>query len=115
MAGVALRSPYGRIDFSAEDALVITDAQGIYCMEELDILTYGEIENLWKVVRIHGGINPITNVANFGLKFSLRDENNMNIARFFLRHKIRTRRVIVAIGITLYHVRLLRDIKESEK
>ena len=43
MAGVALRSAYVRIGFPAEDALVITDAQGIYCMEELDILADGEI------------------------------------------------------------------------
>ena len=43
MAGVALRSAYGRIGFSAEAALVITDAQGIDNMEELEILTDGEI------------------------------------------------------------------------
>ena len=43
MAGVALRSTYGRIGFSAEAALVITDAQGIYRMEELNILNDREI------------------------------------------------------------------------
>ena len=72
MAGVALRSAYGRIGFSAEDALVITDAQGIDCMEKPKIITDGEIENLCKVIRRPGGINPITKVANLGLQVSLR-------------------------------------------
>ena len=43
MSGVALQSAYVRIGFSAESALVITDADGIDCMEELEILTDGEI------------------------------------------------------------------------
>ena len=64
MAGVALRSAYVRIGFSAEAALVITDTQGIDCMEEIEIITDGEIKNLCKVIRRPGGINPITNVAN---------------------------------------------------
>ena len=46
MAGVALLSAYGQIGFSADADLVITDAQGIDCTEELEILTDGEIENL---------------------------------------------------------------------
>ena len=66
MAGVALRSAYGRIGFSAEAALVITDTQGIDNMEELEILTDGEIENICKVIRRPGGIDPISNVANPG-------------------------------------------------
>ena len=72
MAGVALRSADVRIGFPAEDALVITDAQVIYCMEELDILADGEIENLCNVIRRPGCINPITNVANLGIQVSLR-------------------------------------------
>ena len=62
-----------RIEFSAESSLMITDAQVIDCMEDLKILTDGEIENLYKVIRRYGGINPITNVANLGLQVSLRD------------------------------------------
>ena len=67
MSGVALRSAYVRIGFYAEAALVITYAQGIDCTEELEILTDGEIENLCKVIRRPGGINPITRVAKLGL------------------------------------------------
>ena len=103
------------IGFSAEAALVITDAQVIDCMEELDILTDGEIKNLCKVIRIPGGINTITNVANLGIQVSLRSENNLKIDRFFLKHKVRTRRVAVTTNITLDNVRLLRELKESEK
>ena len=66
MAGVALPIAYVRIVFSAESALVITDVQGIDSIEELDIITDGDIDNMCKVIRRPGGINPITNVANLG-------------------------------------------------
>ena len=72
MVGVALGSAYVRIGFSAESALVITDSQGIDCMEKLEILTDGDIKNLCKVIRIPGGISPITNIANLGIQVSLR-------------------------------------------
>ena len=78
-----------RIGFSAESALVITDTKGIDCMEELDILTDGEIENLCKVIRRPGGINTITNISNLGIHFSLRAKNSLKLVRFFLKHKVR--------------------------
>ena len=104
-----------QIGFSAEAATVITDAQGIDCMEELDILNDGEIENICKVVRRPGGTNPITNVANLVIQVSLRDDNNLKLARFFLKHKVRTRRVAVATNIILDNVHILRELKESKK
>ena len=94
---------------------MITDAQGIDCIEEIKILTDGDIDNIWKVVRRPGGINPITNVANLGIQVSLRAENNLKLSRFFLKHKARTGRVAVATYITLDSVRLLRELKESDK
>ena len=115
MAGVALRSAYVRIGFSPEAALVITDAQDIDCMEEFKILTDGDINNMCKVIRRPGGINTITNVANLGLQVSLRAENNLKLASFFPKNKIRTGRVAVATDITLDSIRLLRELKESEK
>ena len=115
MAGVALQSSYLLIEFSAEASLVITDAQGIDCMEELDILTEGYIENLCKVARIPGGINPINNVSNLGIQVYLRSENNLNLSRFFLKDKVRTGMVAVATDITLDNVRLLRELKESKR
>ena len=80
MSGVALWSAYGRIGFFAESGLVITDAQVVDCMGELKILTDGEIENLCKVIRRPGGINPITYVANLGLQVFLRAEKNLKFS-----------------------------------
>ena len=74
MAGVVLRSAYVRIGFPSEAVLVITDGQGIDCMEELDIFTDGKMDNLCKVIRRPGDINPITNIAYIGIQVSLRDK-----------------------------------------
>ena len=84
-------------------------------MKELDNITDGGIKNLCKAIRRPCGINPIKNVANLGIQFSLRSENNLNLARFFLKHKVRTGRVVVATDINLDNVHLLRELKESEK
>ena len=104
-----------RIGFSAEAVLVITDAQGIDCMEELNIITDGEIKNLCKVIRRLGGINPINKVANLVIKVSLRPEKKLNLASFLLKPKVSNVRVKLATNITLYNVRLLRELKESKK
>ena len=85
---------------------MITDAQGIDCMEEIEILTDGEIKNLCKFIRRPGGINPITNVANLGIQVSLRAKNNLKLSSFLLKHRVRTGRVAVATNITLDNVRL---------
>ena len=45
----------------------------------------------------------------------MRKENNLKLAILFLVHKIRTVRVAVATNIMLDKVRLLRELKESEK
>ena len=84
-------------------------------MEELEILTDGEIENLCKIIRRPGGVNPITNVAKLILQVYLRSKNNLKLASFFLKHKLRTGRVTVATYTTLDNVSLLRELKESEK
>ena len=84
-------------------------------MEELVIITDGEIENLCKVIRRPGGINPITNIANIELQVSLSSENNLKLASYFLKHRIRTGRVEVPTNITLDSINLLRELKGSEK
>ena len=101
-----------QIGFSAEAELLITDAQGIDCNEELNILSDEEIKNLCKVIKRTGGINPITNVANLGLQVSLRAENILNLASFFLKHKVRTRSLAVATNIMLDNMRLLSELKK---
>ena len=77
---MTLRSAYGRIGFPAESALVITDTKVIDSMEELDIITDGEINNLCKFIRRPGGINTITNIANLGFQVPLRTKNNLKLA-----------------------------------
>ena len=84
-------------------------------MEDLEIINDGEIENLCKVIRKPGGINIITNVANIGIQVSLRAENNLKLVSFFLKHKVRTGGVAVATYITLDNMRILRELKKSEK
>ena len=115
MAGVALLIAYVRIVFSAESAPVITYSQGTDCMEELKIITDEEIKNLCKFIRRPGGINPITNIANLVIQVSLSAKNNLNLSSFFLENKLRTGRVAVSTNITVDNVRLLRELKESEK
>ena len=104
-----------RIGFSAEAALVITDSQGIYCIEEINILADGEIKNICNVIRRPGGVSPITNVANLGIQVFSRAKNNLKLARFFLKHKASTGRVAVATDITLDNMRILCELKEREK
>ena len=84
-------------------------------MEELDILTDGDINNLCKVIRRPGGINPITNVANIGIQVSLRAKNNLKLASFFLKNKVRNGRVVVETNINLDNVRLFCELKRSKK
>ena len=115
MVGVALQSAYGSIGFPTEAELVITDTKGLDRIKKLEIITDGEIENMCKIIRRPGGINPITNVANLGLKVSLRAKNKLKLSRFFLKHKTRTVRVSVPTDIMLDSVRILPDIKDSEK
>ena len=115
MAGVALQSAYGLIGFSAEATLVVTNTHGIDSMEEIKILTDKEIDNLCKVMRRPGGINPITNVSNLGFQVSLRAENNLKLASFFIKYETRTGRVAVTNDIILDRVRLLREFKYIEK
>ena len=45
----------------------------------------------------------------------MRDENNLKLARFFLKHKVRTGRVSVATDITLDNVHIVCEPKESKK
>ena len=115
MAGLPIQSAYVRIGFSSEAVPVITDAQGIDCMEELEILTDGEIKNICKVIRIPGGINLITNVANLGIQVSLRSENNQKLVSFFLNYQLRKGRLLVATNTTLDNVRILRELKDGKK
>ena len=45
----------------------------------------------------------------------MRSKNNLKLDSLLIQNKLRTRRVAVATNITLGNMRLLRELKESEK
>ena len=114
MATVAMRSALERLGFTAQAASAITDAQGIDSLDELRVLDDSKVENLCKVVRHPGGVDAGRRADN-GHQVSLRAENNLKLACFYVRHQHRVSRVPQATGITLESVRALRQLKENEK
>lgn len=130
---VALRAAYGRLGFTPLVSQVITDVQGIDSLYELSILTDAECENLCKTIRRPGGmmVNPAVAAAggaaaaaaagipaeipNPGHPCSLRAENNLKLATYFLRFKQRTSRETQAADITVETIRAMRTLKDWEK
>ena len=116
----ALRTALGRLGFTNAAATAITaaDQQDIGDLEELRFLTDTEVENLCKVIRRPGGtINDAAGnpVPNPGIPVTLRAENNLKLAAYFLRHRKRVSRPVVAADITLVNVCTLRDLRNSEE
>ena len=125
MAAVAaMRTAYGRLGFTAEAAAAITDHQDIDSCEELGFLTDVEVESLCKAVRRPGGtiVNPDAgiagqpaNIPNPDIQVSLRAENNLKLAAWLVRHKIRTSRDIAPADITLQAVRAIKELRQAEE
>ena len=119
----ALRTCYTFLGFTQATAVSIVDDQGIDSATEIGFLKYGDIEALCKAVKRPGRTvaNPdalnagqparIPNPGNF---ISLRAENNMKLASYFLQHQARISRPINVTQITQVRVRLLCELKESE-
>src|SRR5688500_4274606 len=112
----SLRTAITRMGFSNEAATAITTVQGIDSLAELELFKDSEVENFCKVVRCPGGqIAAVAGVAgaapqpNLGIGLSLRAENNMKLATYFLRYKTQTSRATEANDITLANVRSLLD------
>ena len=135
----AIRTALGRLGFSNEAANYITsdqNGQGMNSLAEFAVLTDDEVENLCKVVRRPGGMMQNPNAAappgadaaaaaaaaaqpaqipNPGLAVTLRAENNLKLACYFLRYKERTSRAVTADMITLASVRELHPYREWEE
>ena len=135
----AIRTALGRLGFSNEAANYITsdqNGQGMNSLAEFAVLTDDEVKNLCKVVRRPGGMMQNPNAAappgadaaaaaaaaaqpaqipNPGLAVTLRAENNLKLACYFLRYKERTSRAVTADMITLASVRELRPYREWEE
>ena len=123
MAAIAaIHSALGRLGFTGATQTFTTDAQGLDTLEEFRILTDSEVESLVKVIRRPGGTvagaapaaAPDPRIPNPGIAVSLRAENNLKLACYYLRHKHKTSRTVNANDITLTNVRALHDFKEWE-
>ena len=120
-----IRAALAGIGFTAVAAPSITDTQGYdSSLSELGVLADEEVENLCKVVCRPGGTmaNPSAAVAgqpavipNPGIAVSLRAENNLKLACFFIRYRERTSRNVVPGDITLDNIRALKVHKEWDK
>lgn len=108
-----------RLGFSNDAAQAITGDQGIDSIDELKVLSDAEVENLCKVVRRPGGTVPnpadaANPLPNNGHQVSLRAENNLKLACYYVRHRNRINRPTDAAGITLNNVRGLRHLRDTE-
>lgn len=119
----ALRAAFTRLGFSEDAREDIIDVQGIDSLAELKILTDSEVENLCKVVRRPGGAAQAAAAGaaqgaaagpNLGHQVSLRAENNLKLATYYLRHRDRISRATTAADITLPNVRALRELRQME-
>ena len=96
-SAVAWRAALGRLGFTPEAQTAIVTTQGIVVNKEVRILTYNKITNLCKVVRPPGGINA-AGQPNPGTAVSLRAEDNLKLAAYYLRHKDHASRVVTPCG-----------------
>ena len=117
----ALRQVYVRLGFTNAAAHAITDDQQIDTVTELGLLTDDDVETLCKVIRRPGGTipNPVADepqlVPDPGIPVSMRAENNLKLAGYWVRHQRRISREATAVNITLDNVRKLRELRDLEK
>ena len=107
----------GFINAAAAD-ITAEDHQDIGDLEEFRFLTGTEVENLCKVLCYTGGTinyDSGNHVPNPGIKFPPHEENNLKLAAYFLHHRKRVSRPVLAAGITLANVRALSDLINSEE
>jgi len=119
MERTAMRQALVRIGFSNEAAMDITNVQGIDDANKLIILSDTGIESLCRIVRKPGGqitVNEEGDMApNPGKAVSLRAENNLKLARYYLRHQKRISEWPVPLAdITLDNVRSLKGLRDIE-
>ena len=113
---------YQRLGFSNEAATRLSVDQGMHTLEELRLLKDEEVESLCKVIRRPGGVvmnfgddDDDAAIPNPGTPISLRAENNLKLACYWLRHQVRVSRMIVVTDITLDDIRAVRNLREEEE
>lgn len=119
MAMNAMRTALQRLGFTVPAAHAITDDQGMDSLDELRILEDSDVENLCKVVRRPGGTVPGADadapaVPNPGISVSLRAENNLKLAAFWLRHRWRISRATAPQDVTIANIRSVLQLRNTE-
>ena len=121
VAAAVIRSAFERLGFTADAANTIMGDQQIDTIEELRLLTDSEAENLCKVIRRPGGTIPNPNgaagatMSNPGISVSLRAENNLKLACYWLRHNVRISRNCDFPDITVVTVRSIKEMRTNEE
>lgn len=123
-----MKEAFVRLGMSDAAAAAIVDEQGINSILELQLLTDTEIENLCKVVRRPGGTmpNPAATghdtrnanqpdiIPNPGIPVSLRAENNLKLAAYWCRFRVKTSRTTEPADIQLDEIRKIRSLRDWE-
>lgn len=115
----AIRAALVHLGFTQAAAATITDVQGYNTLDELADLDDEEVKSLCKVIRRPGGTIAVAgrgggNVPNPGTVVSLKAENNLILACYFLNYKKRTSRQLMANDITNANVRMIKSLKDWE-
>lgn len=120
MDPVIIRQSLVRLSFSLHAAHSIATDQGLNTLDEIGLLTDGEVVNLCKALRKPGGMvanpdallpNQPAQVPNQGFMVPMRAENNLKLACYYLCHHKRMSRTTLAAQITLENVRAIHDLK----
>ena len=101
----AIRSLYTRMGFSVAVAQSMVDEQGLTLLDDIKILTDQRVEALCKFIRRPGGREA--NVApgdpgaanNLGIQVSLKAENNLMLAAYWLRHQVHYANTVVLASV----------------
>jgi hypothetical protein len=115
----AIRSLYTRMGFSVAAAQSMVDEQGLTSLDDIKVLTDQRVEALCKVICRPGGREANVapgdpGAANLGIQVSLKAENNLMLAAYWLRHQDRVSRVPNPANVTLESVRSLAALREAD-
>ena len=120
MAMNAMRTAMQELGFTIPAAQAICNDQGMDNLEEIHILDNLDIENLCKVVRCPGGTVPTADpqapaVPNPIVSMSLRAENNLNLAAFWLHHCWCISHLTVPPDITIDNISSVLALRNSKE
>ena len=114
-----MRAMFGRLGVEHNACVSIVEEQDINNLEDLWLLKDNEVTHLCKVVQRPGGMIAAVGNApalpDHGETVSLRAENNIKLACFWLRHCIRVGRTMTVADVTLANVRLIRESRDNEE